>query len=187
MSIFTKIGKSVKQGAKQISLKNIVKIGTPLLSMIPVVGGLAQNTVEGISASAEAKKQARIAEMEGNLAKAEALHAQSNALAQQSGAIVGQQAGSVINAFTKGATKEVIAQTSESVKEASGQVGASVIDFTIKEWFKKHWKHLLIVLSCIGAVYMIIKSKAKGMYKKGSSSSVRAHYASNNARNNRWK
>jgi hypothetical protein len=187
MSIFTKIGKAVKKGAKQISLKNIVKLGTPFLSMIPVVGSVAQSVVENASASAEAKKQARIAEENGNIAQAEALHAQADILAQQSGALVGQQAGSVLKAFTKGATTEVVAQVSESTKLASGIIGASVVDSTIKEWFVLHWKHLLIVLSCFGAVYMIIKSKAKGMYKKGSSSSVRAHYASNNARNNRWK
>lgn len=157
MSIFTKIGKSIKQGAKQISLKNIVKVGTPFLSMIPVVGGSVQQTVQGLSASAEAKKQSKIAEQNGNLEQAEALRVQSDILAQQSGAIIGQNAGSVLKAFTKGATTEAIAQTSESTKIASGLIGASVVDSTIKEWFLLHWKMLIGVLAGVVALFFIWK------------------------------
>jgi multidrug efflux pump subunit AcrA (membrane-fusion protein) len=157
MSIFTKAGKAIKKGLKQVSLKNIVKLGTPFLSMIPVVGGVVQSTVENASASAEARKQAKIAESQGNIAQAEALRIQADVLAQQSGALVGQQAGSVLKAFTKGATTEAIAQVSESTKTASGIIGASVVDSTIKEWFIQHWKMLVGVVVGLVTVFLVWK------------------------------
>ncbi|MFV8343914.1 hypothetical protein [Flavobacterium sp. XS2P39] len=166
MSIFTKIGKAIKKGAKQISLKNIVKVGTPFLSMIPVVGGVAQNVVQNASAAAELKKQAKIAEEQGKLAQAEALRAQSDILAQDAGKVIGQQAGSVLNAFTKGATTEAMAQVSNTAKETAGKIGAEIADQSILEWLKKHAKHLLIgAVAIIGGVFLYKKS-AKPKRKK---------------------
>lgn len=177
MSIFTKIGKAVKKGLKQVSIKNAVKFGTPFLSMIPLVGGQVQQTVEGISASAEAKKQARIAEQEGNQAKAQALHDQADALAIQAGANVGQQAGSVINAFSKGATKELVAQASDGLKEASGVAGASVVDSTIKEWFKLHWQLLVGVLVGVAALFFFWKKTSHPSKKRWNSTVNKRRYA----------
>lgn len=168
MSIFTKIGKAVKKGVKQISLKNIVKIGTPFLSMIPLVGGAVQQTVEGLSASAEARKLAKKAEADGDLSLAESYQIQADMLAKSSGAVVGQQAGSVLKAFTKGVTTELVAQASDSAKEASGVVGASVVDSTIKEWFNQHLKMLTGVVVGLVAVFLVWKksnSKKRPTYR----------------------
>jgi hypothetical protein len=169
MGFFKKLGNSIKKGVKQISLKNVVKIGTPLLSMVPIVGGLAQNVVGGISEAHELKKQARQAEEEGRIAEAQALQAQADYLAKLQGANVGQQAGSIIKTFTKGATDEMLASASQTSKEFAGNVGASVADESIKAWFKKHWKKMLIALAAIIAgVYIYRKSKAdkKTPYKR---------------------
>ena len=171
------MGKAIKKGAKQISLKNIVKVGTPFLSMIPLVGSVAQSTVENISASAEAKKQARNAERDGNLAQAEALHLQSDILAQQSGALIGQQAGSVLKAFTKGATTEVVAQVSESTKVASGIIGASVVDSTVKEWFTLHWKMLVGALVGVIVVFKIWKKQSHPSRKRWNAPVNKTRYA----------
>lgn len=161
MGFFKKLGNAVKKGVKQISLKNVVKIGTPLLGAIPLVGGLAQNIVTGISEADAMKKQARQAEEEGRIADALALQQQADYLAKLQGAQVGQQAGSVIKAFTKGATDEMLASASNTSKGFVGNVGASVADQSIKAWFKKHWKKMLIALAAIIAgVYIYKKSKA---------------------------
>ncbi|MFV8344586.1 hypothetical protein [Flavobacterium sp. ZB4P13] len=112
--------------------------------MIPIAGGLAQNIVEGASAAHEAKKQAKLAEQQGKLELAQAYEAQAQALAQQSGAVVGQQAGSVFKAFSKGATNEMIAQTSQATKEVAGNIGAELADQSIKSWFKKHMTAIIV-------------------------------------------
>jgi hypothetical protein len=160
MGFFKNIGNAVKKGLKQVSLKNVVKLGTPLLSMIPVVGSVAQGVVENASAAAEAKKQARIAEEQGRIAEAEALHVQADILAAQAGAAVGQQAGSVIKAFSKGVTQEVVAQTSQTAKEVAGNVGAEIADQSIIAWFKKHMTALLIGGAAI--IGLVVWKKKQG-------------------------
>ena len=156
MSIFTKIGNAVKKGVKQISLKNIVKIGTPLLSMIPIVGGVAQSVVSNISAAAEAKKQARIAEEQGKVELAAAYAAQAEALAQQAGAQTGQQASSVLKAFAKGTTDELKAQASPAAKEIAGGVVADLADQGILAWLKKHMTLLIVGgVALVGGLFLI--------------------------------
>lgn len=158
MGLFKKLGNAIKKGVKQISLKNVVKLGTPLLSAIPVVGGLAQSVVSNISASHEAKKQEEAAIKAGNEQQAEYYRQLAEQQALLAGAQVGQQGGSVIKTFTKGATDELIAQTSASTKKVAGDIGAELTDQTIKSWFGLHWKHLLIGLGVIGGVLFFRKS-----------------------------
>jgi hypothetical protein len=154
MGFFKKIGSAIKKGVKQISLKNVVKIGTPLLSMIPVVGGLAKDVVSGVSASHEAKKLAKQAEEAGNAELAAAYQAQADQLAATSGQIVGQQAGSVLSAFSKGAKDEMVATASAGLKTTAGEVGAEIADQSIKAWFIKHWWHLgLALLAVVGGIF----------------------------------
>lgn len=166
MGLFKKIGSAIKKGVKQISLKNVVKVGTPLLSMVPVVGGLAQNVVSNISAAHEAKKQEQAAIEAGNAEQAQyyAQLAAQNGI--QAGAVVGQQAGSVLNAFSKGATQELIAQTSAGTKAAAGQVGAEIADQSIKAWFTKHLNHLLIGLGVIVGAIFLYKKNSKPTVKR---------------------
>ncbi|MDI5895828.1 hypothetical protein [Flavobacterium algoritolerans] len=166
MSIFTKIGKAVKKGVKQISLKNLVKVGTPFLSMIPLVGGQVQQTIEGVSASAEAKKQAKIAEAQGQAELAKAYQAQADALAQTAGQNVGQQVGTVFNAFAKGATKEATAQISTGAKEVAGNIGADLADESIKSWIKKHMTALIVAGVALVAGVVIWWQKSKSKPKK---------------------
>jgi hypothetical protein len=154
MGLFKKIGDAVKKGVKQISLKNIVKLGTPLLSAIPVVGGVAQNVVENLSAAHEAQKQANDAVQAGEAEKAKALQQQADYLASLSGAQVGQQAGSVLNAFSKGVATEAKAQLTTGAKEAIGITGAGIVDNTITEWFKLHWGIIVLAVGgVIGAIF----------------------------------
>lgn len=159
MGLFKKLGNAIKKGVKQISLKNVVKIGTPLLSMVPIVGGLAQDVVGGLSAAHEAKKQEKAAIEAGNQQQAEYYRQLAEAEALKSGAVVGQQAGSIVKTFSKGATDELIAQTSASTKAVAGNIGAEIADQSIKAWFTNHWKHLLIALGVIvGGIFFYKKS-----------------------------
>lgn len=166
MGFFKKIGSAVKKGLKQVSLKNVVKLGTPFLSMIPIVGSQVQETVSGLSAAAEAKKQARQAEAQGQIELAQAYQAQADALSSKSGAIVGQNAGSVFKAFTKGATDEGLAQVSNATKQAGGSIVAELADQGIIAWIKKHTTAL--IFGGLGLVAIIVMWFRKPSPKKGS-------------------
>lgn len=165
MGLFKKIGEAVKKGAKQISLKNVVKIGTPLLSAIPVVGGVAHSVVTNISAAHEAKKQEQAAIKAGNEAQAEYYKQIAEQQSQIAGAQVGQQAGGLLNAFQKGATNELIAVTSKGTKEVVGMVGAEVADESLKSWFTKHINKFLIGLGVLVGGFLIYKKSSGGKKK----------------------
>ena len=163
MGLFKKLGAAIKKGVKQISIKNVVKLGTPLLSMIPVVGGLAQGVVSNISASHEAKKLQAQAEADGNAQLAQQYAQQAEVLAQTSGQVVGQVAGNTLSAFAKGATTQMVATASAGFNESVGIAGASAVDSTIKEWFIKHWKHLAIgVVALVAGVLIWKKTSNNG-------------------------
>jgi hypothetical protein len=161
MGFFKNLGNAVKKGLKQVSLKNVVKLGTPLLGGIPVIGGVAQQVIGNASEAREMKKQAEKLAQEGKQAEALAMQEQAEFLAQQSGALVGQQVGGQLNAFTKGAVNEAKAQVSQSAKEAVGNVGATVVDLTIKEWFQKHWLKLVLAVGAIGGLFYYFKNNNK--------------------------
>nr|WP_294931296.1 hypothetical protein [uncultured Flavobacterium sp.] len=167
MGFFKKIGKAIKKGAKQISLKNVVKIGTPLLSMVPVVGGLAQNVVSGLSEAHEAKKAEKAAIEAGNQAQAEYYAQVAQQQAQLAGANVGQVAGSTLKTFSKGVTDELILQASDSTKQTLGTVASTVADYGINAWFKKHWSHLLIGAGVICGGLFFYKKMGSSSSKRG--------------------
>lgn len=169
MGFFKNIGNAVKKGVKQISLKNVVKLGTPLLGSIPVIGGLAQQAVGNASEAHAIKKEAQKMAEQGKAQEALALQQQAEFLAQQSGALVGQQVGSQLNAFTKGATNELKAQISSGTNQVIGQAGATVVDLTITEWFKTHWIKFVIGLGALGGIFWYFKNKdtkKKPTYKR---------------------
>jgi hypothetical protein len=168
MGFFKKIGGAVKKGLKQVSFKNLVKIGTPFLSMIPFVGGAAQSVVSGMSEAHAAKKQAKQLEAQGKIEEANAMYLQSQQLAMQSGATVGQQAGGVFKAFAKGTADEFVATMPNTVKEVAANAGVTVVDLTINGWFKKHWAKL--VGGFVGLVAVVILYKKLGNPKSRSTS-----------------
>ncbi|WP_300976890.1 hypothetical protein [Flavobacterium sp.] len=159
MGFFKKIGNAVKKGLKQISLKNIVKIGTPLLGAIPLVGGVVQGAVQNISQAHEMKLEAKRLEEEGKAQEALAMQQQAEFLAQQAGAQVGQQAGGQFKAFTKGAANEFKAQVSDGTNQVIGQAGATVVDLTISQWLKLHWLKIVLALGAIGGLIYYFKNK----------------------------
>ena len=151
MGFFKKIGKAIK---KNVSFKNLVKIATPIMGAIPFVGGMAQNLSQGLQDTHQAKKDAK--------AQGDA-QAQYDAQMQQQqvNAYAGQVVGAVANAgtqmFAKGITEGAYAGASTGFQNGLGTVGANVADSTIKAWFTKHWKHILIGLSVVGAIWLIKK------------------------------
>jgi len=185
MSIFTKLGQTIKKASKQISLKNAIKIGTPLLGSIPIAGGMLQSTVQNLSDAHAQKKEAEKQLKLNNKEAAKIAQEQAQAYNALAGQNVATLAAPTVNAFTKGLVTETYANVSNSAKEAAGKVGASVMDISIKEWLKKHLLHIGIGLGCLTAIYLVLRNQSSKLYKNGSSSSVRAHYASINARKNR--
>lgn len=132
MSFFKGIGKMIK---RNVNFKTLVKVGTKAAGMIPGVGGQVQSVMQGFSDAAELKKQQRQAE-------AQAVAEQAS---QTAGNLIGSQTGKLVN--------KAIAGASDSFKETTGQAGASVVDFTIKEWFKKHVWH---VVAGVGVILGLI-------------------------------
>lgn len=127
-----KIGKFLK---KNISFKNVVKLAG---TVVPGVGG---SIIQGLQASAEAKKAAK------TQAQQEAAAQQAQQVGEQIGSYGGTVAGNVI----AGATNKILAGASNGVNQASGMVGAKIVDNTIKEWFKSH---KAIVLGGLGSVVL---------------------------------
>lgn len=155
MGFFKNIGKAIK---KNVSFKNLVKVATPIMGAIPIVGGAVQNISQKLQDSYEAKKAQQSAQNEYDRQVAEQ---QAQLAQQQAYQIAGQTVGAVANAggqiFAKGVTEGVYAGLGSGTQQGLGTIGAEVADSTIKAWFKKHWKHILIGLSVIGALYLIKK------------------------------
>lgn len=159
MGFFKNIGKAIK---KNVSFKNLVKVATPIMGAIPFVGGTVQNISEGLQASHEAKKQARAIDDENARLQAEY---DAEQLKQQTLQYAGQNLGAIANSglqiVSKGVVEGAYNGASTGVKQGLGTVGAEVADSTIKAWFQKHWKHILIALSVVGAIYLIKKQMDK--------------------------
>lgn len=159
MGFFKNIGNAVKKGLKQVSLKNVVKLGTPLLGSIPIVGGAVHQVVSNASEAHELKKQADKLAKDGKIAEAQAMQQQAEYLATQTGALVGQQVGGQLNAFAKGAVNEAKAQVSQTAKETAGNVGAEIVDLTIKQWFEKHWLKVVLGVGALGGIFLYFRNQ----------------------------
>ncbi|MET3025928.1 hypothetical protein ABXT06_04570 [Flavobacterium sp. UW10123] len=150
MGFFKKIGQSIK---KNVSFKNLVKVATTAVGFVPGFGGIAQQAIEKVTDSVEARKQQKRAEAEGKQAEADAWSAKAKQLEQQladgTGAIV--NAGS--NMFAKSVVKGVNDGLSDGVVQASGQIGATVVSSTIKVWFERNWK---IVIGAVAGLIALI-------------------------------
>lgn len=155
MGFFKNIGKAIK---KNVSFKNLVKVATPIMGAIPIVGGTVQNISQKLQDAHEAKKQAQNAQSEYDRQVAEA---NAEALKMQALQTAGQTVGAVANAggqiFAKSVTEGAYAGLGTGAQQGLGTIGAEVADSTIVAWLKKHWKHILIGLSVIGAIYLIRK------------------------------
>lgn len=155
MGFFKNIGKAIK---KNVSFKNLVKIATPVMGAIPIVGGAVQSVSQNLQDAHEAKKAAKNAQSEYDRQVAEQLAQQK---ANEAYLTAGQTVGAVANAggqiFAKAVTEGAYAGLGTGAQQGLGTVGAEIADSTISAWFKKHWKHILIGLSVIGAIYLIRK------------------------------
>ena len=153
------MGNAVKKGMKQVSLKNVIKLGTPLLGSIPILGGVAQSVVSNASQAHDLKKESvKLAQL-GKIEESNAMALQAEQLIQTSGAQVGQQVGTQFNAFTKSATNEMKAQISSGTNAIIGGAGATVVDLTIKEWLSKHFTKMLVLLGLSGIAILYFKNR----------------------------
>lgn len=135
-----KVAKYLK---KNVSFKNAVKFAGVA---VPGVGG---SIIQGLQASAEAKKAAR------DQKAAE----QANLKSQQVGEKIGAYGGTVAGNVIKGATKKVLAGASTGANEASGMIGSKLVDNTIKEWIKEHKAILIGAAASIVAYFLLFRRK----------------------------
>lgn len=147
MGFFKKIGNFVKKATKQISFKNLVKIGTPLLGAIPLVGGQAQSIVSGLSEQHEAKKMEAQQQAEYDAA----VQQQQASAANQQFAKQNPNFGEIMIGAAGGALQGAgnVLAPSQTV----GQIGAKAVDSTLTEWLKKYWWKL--ALGVVGVALLI--------------------------------
>jgi hypothetical protein len=137
MSFFKNIGKGIKKGLKQVSFKNLVKVG----SMVDPTG-----LVGGLSSAHEAKKEAKAQEAMGNFEAAQNYHAIATQLAQNAGSTAGDY-------FTKTSVVQDV------VNGAIGNAGANVADQSIKVFFTRHWAKMLAGAGLLTLVIFLFRKK----------------------------
>lgn len=163
MGFFKKIGSSIKKASKQVSFKNLVKVGTPLLGAIPLVGGGIQNTVQGLSDAHQMKKDAEAQNNAQMAYDAEVLKQQVYVNAGKAvGGVAGNYAGVFGNAVVNGAYDGL----DQGFKKGLGEAGADVADFAIGAWFKKHWIWLSCAVVAIIGLVWYSKNNAKPKRKR---------------------
>ena len=137
MGFFKKIGNFVKKGVKQISFKNLVKVGG-MIDPTGLVGGMQNAHYE--------QKAAREAELAGRQEQAQMLQQQ----ASQTATNAGQNFGAYM------ANKSI---ASDAIQGAIGGAGANVVDLTAKSWFSKHWQKLVIGLGAVVTIIVLMRMR----------------------------
>lgn len=161
MGFFKNIGKSIK---KNVNLKGVLKIATPIAGMVPYFGGMAQNILQGVQDKAVAKKaeQAAQNEYDRQVAEQQQLQAQSqvNQNLGQMAKIASQSTAYVVgDALMQGVNDGL----GTGFVNGSGQVGATVVTSTIKVWFQRNWKYVLGGLAgLIGLIYLVRSGGSNG-------------------------
>lgn len=142
MGFFKNIGKAIKKGVKQISLKNVVKVASSF-DPTGIVGGIQQ--------AHEIKKQEKA---EQDAIRKEELAYQAQQAIENAAVKVGSVTGSLAGQFGKTVLSETYNGLNSGFKSGAGVVAANVADEGIKAWFKKHWKKLAIGVGALVAVVL---------------------------------
>ena len=138
MGFFKKIGGFVKKATKQISFKNLVKVG----SAFDPTG-----IVSGMQASHEAQKQEKAQAQADAQAQAE-----YNATLQRANVGIKDIANGALGGALSGAGN-VLAGTPQA-----GQIGSTLVDNTANAWLKKNWLKLVGgILGTVTVVFVFVK------------------------------
>jgi hypothetical protein len=135
MGFFKKIGSFVKKGAKQISFKNLVKVGSSF-DPTGIVGSLQSNH--------EAKKQAQ---NDARLQSDFEMQTLTRSNPNLGDILLGAGGGAL-----SGAGQVLAGSTS------AGSAGATLVDSTMSVWFQRNWLKLLGgVLGTVTVVVLFLK------------------------------
>jgi hypothetical protein len=136
MSFFKKIGKFVKKGVKQISFKNLVKVGG-MIDPTGLVGGMQNAHYE--------QKAAKEAEAQGRAQEAEILRQQASQTATNAGAGFGTYMAQ------RGIVQDAI----------GGAVlgGATAATLPAKNWFQNNWQKLVIGLGAVVTIIVLMRMR----------------------------
>lgn len=143
MGFFKKIGKATKKATKQISFKNLVKVGG-MIDPTGIVGGLQEAHY-----AKKAEKQA----LAQQKAEEAAYYAE---LAKQKGEQVGQSAMNIVT------NRSVMGSVMDG---ATGQATNYVAETGIKAFFKKHW--LKVAGGVVALVLLIVLAVRMGRGSNG--------------------
>jgi hypothetical protein len=147
MGFFKKIGGFVKKATKQVSFKNLVKVGG-MLDPTGLVSGMQNAHYEKKALQEQAK-------------------AESDAIAQAQAQARNPNIGEILTGAAGGALSgagNVLAGST-----SAGQTGATLVDNTLSTWFKQNW---LKVFGAVTGVTLLIILIVK-LTKKNHSTSRR--------------
>lgn len=147
-----------KKLKSKINLRNVVKTVGAVGSFVPVVGKFADKGVE-IFNKVDAKRQAqKVAQAQ---AYTQAIASQGGGSAVRSMAKTDPNLMDVLMGAGGGALTGAGAVLGGST--TAGQAGATVVQSTLKEWFKIHWWKVALGVSVLGGViYLAVRKGNKG-------------------------
>ena len=140
MGFFKKIGGFVKKATKQISFKNLVKVGG-MFDPTGLVSGMQNAHYEKKALQEQAK------------AEAEAM-AQANAMVKSSPNIGDVLIGAAGGALTSAGN--VLGGSS-----TAGQAGATLVDNTLSTWFKQNWLKVFGTVTGVTLLVLLIVKLTK--------------------------
>lgn len=151
MGFFKNVGKTLK---KNISFKNLVKVATKASGFIPGVGGVVQEQMQALTQANEAKKEAKRAQQQGNIELAQQKQAEADLLTASVGKTVGSMSKSISAQIATATLDEAKQGITDGTMKTAGNLGADLVNSTIKEWFNRNWK---IVLGSIVGLFLLWK------------------------------
>lgn len=135
MGFFKNIGKGIKKGLKQVSFKNLVKVG----SMVDPTG-----LVGGMQEAHYAKKEAQAQEAQGNAQMADYYNQQAQVKSAQAGANLASYVTTRSN-------------VQSALNGAIGQAGADVVDMTFMATLKRHWQKVAIAVGGLVVLVLVLR------------------------------
>lgn len=172
MGFFKNVGKTIKKATKQISLKNVIKLGS---SLDPT--GIARGVVDSVQAKKDEKKAlAEQQKAEQDYQKAVEQNNQFEALKQKQlmeiakqeaqvqrvivatnnqavGGKIGVVAGSIAGDISRQAIQTASQQIDQNLQLGVAQAGANLATLTFNEWLKINWWKVLAGI--IGVVVLL--------------------------------
>lgn len=180
MGFFKNVGKTIKKASKQISLKNVIKLGS---SLDPT--GIAGSVIGSIQAKKDEKKALKEQQKaEQDYQKAIEQNNQFEAIKQKElmevakqeaqvqrvivatnnsavGGKIGVVAGSIAGDISRQAIQTASQQIDQNLQLGVAQAGANLATLTFNEWLKINWWKVLAGIIGLAVLFKMFMSDNK--------------------------